>query len=78
MEPVSCHLTQFHAFFVYPNNITIVSLITQQAIYSYNFNYPLTLQRINFDVEKQCLVLSTFRTPILVAKLLDDGVDTWK
>ena len=34
VQPTACHLTQFHALFVFPSSITVVSLITQQVVYS--------------------------------------------
>ena len=28
VSPASCHLTEFHALFMYPDTVTVVSLIT--------------------------------------------------
>ena len=38
LRPVSFMMTQFHIIFVYPNNFTVLSSITQEIVYSRNFD----------------------------------------
>jgi len=77
VQPVSCHLTQFHALFVYEHSVTVVSLITQQVVYS-TYQMQASLVDISFDIESQHLVLVPTIAPVMVARLQDDGVDAWK
>lgn len=37
LRPVSFMMTQFHIIFVYPNNFTVLSSITQEIVHSRNF-----------------------------------------
>lgn len=77
VQPVACHLTQFHAIFAYPQSITVVSLITQQVVFS---SHQLLggLSDISFDMQSQQLILVCSSGPVMTARLLDDGVDAWK
>ena len=38
LRPVSFMITQYHIIFVYPSNITVLSSITQEIVYSRNFD----------------------------------------
>jgi len=37
LHPISFMITQFYIIFVYPTNLTVLSSITQEIVYSRNF-----------------------------------------
>ena len=47
--PSSFAMTQFHIVFLYPTNMTVVSMISQQIVYSFNQNKELILREIQMD-----------------------------
>jgi hypothetical protein len=68
VQPVACHLTQFHALFVYEHSITVVSLITQQVVYN-THSMQATFRNISFDIDSQNLLLVATTTPVMVSRL---------
>ena len=38
LRPVQFMITQYHIIFVYPTNLTVLSSITQEIVYSRNFD----------------------------------------
>jgi hypothetical protein len=75
--PLSCHLTQFHAFFVYQTTISVVSLVNQQPVYI-THQIPLVASGLSFDQRSQHFLLFSKQSPVMVAHLLDDSIDAWK
>ena len=54
--PLSFALTQFHIVFMYPKNITILSKISNEIVYSRNFD-SMDLQGICLDTAYNRLML---------------------
>ena len=49
-------LSQYHIIFVYPNNITIISSISEEIVYSKNFD-QMDIKYGVFDVKKRYVLL---------------------
>jgi hypothetical protein len=70
-------ITQFHIIFVYPTNLTVLSNITQEIVYSRNFD-SIIIRNSCFDLYgKQVLILGQ-RDQIEVSLLENEDRDAWK
>ena len=57
LKPVTFLLTQFHIIFVYPTNITILSNISQEIVYSKNFESIAIRSAVFDNLQKYILLL---------------------
>ena len=77
--PNSFALTQFHIIFMYPKNITVLSKISNEIVYSRNFDQNDTiLQGINVDMTFNRILLYGKTTPVYIAYLKGEDQDAWK
>ena len=70
-------LTQYHVAFAYTSNITVVSLINQQVVFSKNCA-PLALRSISTDYWMKRTLLVSKEAPVLASQLQDEGIDAWR
>mmetsp|Transcript_8167 Transcript_8167/g.5827 ORF Transcript_8167/g.5827 Transcript_8167/m.5827 type:complete len:84 (+) Transcript_8167:1295-1546(+) len=62
---------------MYPNNITVVSKISQEIVYSRNFDEK-TLRGLQLDLELNKLLLFCPKGPIMIAHMQGEDADAWK
>jgi Pep3/Vps18/deep orange family len=68
--PNAFAVTQFHIVYMYPRNITVLSKISREIVYSCKFDETQDpLQAICLDLRKNKLLLSSKSHPLLVAHL---------
>ena len=64
--PLSFAVTMFHIIFLYPKNITVLSKISNEIVYSRNFD-TLNLSGIQLDTALNRLLLYSNKEPVLIA-----------
>lgn len=75
--PESFAITQFHIVFMYTKNITILSKISNEIVFSRNFdNYDLLGTQIDM-IYNRLLVYGKMH-PVLIAYLKGEDQDAWK
>jgi len=78
MLPNSFAITQFHIVFLYPQNMTVVSMISQQIVYSYNQQNELILREIQMDHRRKQLIVYCPKEKIHFATLKGEDQEAWK
>jgi len=63
---------------MYPSNITVVSKISRQIVYSQNFKDEKLLRGIQLDIKKNQLLAYSHTKTISVANLIGEDKDAWK
>jgi len=77
--PNAFAVTQFHIVYMYPRNITVLSKISREIVYSCKFDETQDpLQAICLDLRKNKLLLSSKSHPLLVAHLNGEDQDAWR
>ncbi len=77
--PHSFAVTQFHIVYMYPRNITVLSKISKEIVYSCKFDEAQDpLQAICLDLRKNKLLLSSKSHPLLIAHLNGEDQDAWR
>ena len=77
--PHSFAVTQFHIVYMYPRNITVLSKISKEIVYSCKFDETQDpLQAICLDLRKNKLLLNSKSHPLLVAHLNGEDQDAWR
>lgn len=76
-RPVSFMITQFHIIFVYPTNLTVLSNITQEIVYSRNFD-QIAIRNSCFDLFSKYVLLVGQREQIEYSLLENEDRDAWK
>jgi ABC-type transport system involved in Fe-S cluster assembly fused permease/ATPase subunit len=66
--PLSFAITQFHIVFMYPKNITVLSKISNEIVYSKNFD-TLNLSGIQVDYLHNRILLYSNKEPVYIAYL---------
>ena len=80
--PHSFAITQFHIVYMYPRNITVLSKISREIVYSAPFteaeygNAPLL--GIALDARKNRIMLNCKQAPLFVAYLKGEDTDAWR
>lgn len=77
LQPVSFMITQFHIIFVYPTNLTVLSSITQEIVYSRNFD-AIKIRSSVFDLYQRHVLIVGQKDQIEYSKLENEGRDAWK
>jgi hypothetical protein len=78
--PHSFAITQFHIVYMYPRNITVLSKISREIVYS----TPLTgqdgapLTSITCDLRKNRILVNSKQAPIYIAYLKGEDTDAWR
>ena len=75
--PNAFAITQFHIVFMYPKNLTILSKISNEIVYSKNFESH-DLQGIVCDIVYNRLLLFGKVQPVQIAYLKGEDQDAWK
>ena len=75
--PQSCLLTEFHVFFAYTSNITVVSRLNQQVVYFMSVD-PCQIRDISFDLLMGRILLTTRYAPVLYSTFENEKVDAWR
>lgn len=75
--PQSCLLTEFHVFFAYTQNITVVSRLNQQVVYFMSVD-PCQIRDISFDLLMGRILLTTRHAPVLYSTFENEKVDAWR
>ncbi len=75
--PLSFALTQFHILFMYPKNVTVLSKISNEIVFSRNFDNH-ELQGINVDMAYNRIMLFGKSHPVMIAYLKGEDQDAWK
>jgi hypothetical protein len=70
-------ITQFHIIFVYPTNLTVLSSITQEIVYSRNFD-AIKIRSSVFDLYQRHVLIVGQKDQIEYSKLENEGRDAWK
>lgn len=77
-KPVSFVITQFHIIFVYKENFTILSCITQEVIHAKTFTDSLQIKSSMFDIyDKYLLVLTKSADGLEYSQIQDEDKDAW-
>jgi len=63
---------------MYSTNITVVSKISRQIVYSQNFKDEKLLRGIQLDIKKNQLIAYSNAKIISVANLIGEDQDAWK
>mmetsp|Transcript_34578 Transcript_34578/g.52880 ORF Transcript_34578/g.52880 Transcript_34578/m.52880 type:complete len:169 (+) Transcript_34578:225-731(+) len=78
-RPVTYLLSQFHIIFVYTSNLTVLSSITEEVVYSFNFDLDTyKFRSAVFDNMKKYVLLQGQRDQLEYSPLENEGVDAWK
>jgi Pep3/Vps18/deep orange family len=67
--PLGFAVTQFHIVYLYPRNVTVLSKISRQIVYSARIEEQDTLSGISLDQRKNRLMLYGKVPPLLLANL---------
>ena len=77
--PNSFVITQFHILYMYPRNVTVLSKITKEIVYSCKFDETQDpLQAVTLDLRKNRVMLSSKSAPLLVAHMKGEDQDAWR
>lgn len=76
--PASFAITLFHIVFVYPTNITVVSKISREIVYSKNFDQKKPLRACQLDIKSNMLMAYYPKDQVMVATLKGEDQDAWK
>ena len=76
--PTGFTISLFHICFMYSTNITVISKISRQIVYSQNFKDEKLLRGIQLDVKKNQLLAYSHSKIISVANLIGEDKDAWK
>jgi len=76
--PSGFAITLFHICFMYSNNITVVSKISREIVYSQNFKDEKMLRGIQLDIVKNQLLAYSPQKLISIANLVGEDKDAWK
>ena len=78
--PASFAITLFHIIFMYPTNITVVSKISREIVYSKNFDVKKQqpLRACSLDLKSNMLLAYCPKDSIMVATLKGEDQDAWK
>ena len=75
-------ITQFHIIFVYPNNLTVLSSITQEIVYSRNFESTpekqVQIRNSVFDLFSKRVLLVGLKEQIEYSSFDNEDRDAWK
>lgn len=77
LRPVSFMITQFHIIFVYPTNLTVLSSITQEIVYSRNFD-TISIRSSVFDLYQRYVLVVGQKDQIEYSVLENEDRDAWK
>ena len=75
--PHSFAITQFHIIYMYPKNITVLSKISREIVYSAPF-VDSSLLGITMDLRKNRIMLNCKQAPLFVAYLRGEDTDAWR
>lgn len=70
-------MTQFHIIFVYSNNLTVLSNITQEIVYSRSFD-SFALKSSVYDIFQGYVLVVGPKDQIEYALLENEDRDAWK
>jgi len=76
-KPVSFMITQFHIIFVYPGNLTVLSNISQEIVYSRNFD-SISIRGSVFDLFQRHVLLIGQKDQLEYSLLENEDRDAWK
>jgi len=71
-------MTQFHIIFVYQTNITVLSSITQEIVYSRNFDKDMVMRHSIYDLYSQQVLVVGPKDMIEYSALENEQKDAWK
>ena len=70
-------ITQFHIIFVYPTNLTVLSSITEEIVYSSNFD-TISIRGSVFDLYRRFVLIVGQKDQIEYSVLENEDRDAWK
>lgn len=70
-------ITQFHIIFVYQTNLTVLSTISQEIVYSRNFD-TIAIRNSCFDLYSKFVLIVGQREQIEYSSLENEDRDAWK
>lgn len=70
-------ITQFHIIFVYPKNFTVLSSITQEIVYSRNFDDILIINSL-YDLFGKNVLIMGQGSQIEYSALANEERNAWK
>ena len=76
--PVNFANTSFHIIYMYPTNITVVSKVSLEIVYSQNFKDDKLLRGLHLDIAKNQLIAYCPQKLIAIANLVGEDKDAWK
>lgn len=76
-KPVSFMITQFHIIFVYQTNLTVLSTISQEIVYSRTFD-AFAIRKSFFDVLQGYVLVAGGKDQLEYAPLENEDRDAWK
>ena len=76
--PLGFAITLFHICFLYHNNITVISKLSKEIVYSQNFRDEKVLRGIHLDTTKNQLLAYCPQKIIQYAYLKGEDKDAWK
>lgn len=80
-EPLCCILSQFHVTFVYDNNVTVISLITDKVAFCKKFQVhdnAFKLDHMSLDINQQKILMLANRSQLMTSTVADESVDAWR